>query len=147
MAPKGRPRLSEEVLAQRIDDYCARHGVTERNASGFPAYPTGKRETPQHREWVVLFKAKSRLSGAGSADARAALLATQNGRCTVCAEEIGVDDGTVVPGAPGSHTKLLVHAACGKLLRLALELGPSALDRARSVLWPGGRALRTTKTR
>jgi hypothetical protein len=148
MAPKGRPRLSEEVLTQRIADYCARYGVTERSTSGFPAYPAGLRETPQHREWVVLFKAKSRLQGAGSPDARTALLAAQNGRCPVCAEEIRVDEGTVVPGAPASNTKLLVHAPCGKLLRLALELGPSAVDRTRSVLWPGGRRTgRTTKGR
>jgi hypothetical protein len=148
MAPKGRPRVSEEVLAQRIADYCARYGVTERNASGFPAYPSGKRETPQHREWVVLFKASSRLHSAGSQDARTALLTAQNGRCPVCAEEIHVADGTVVAGAPGTETKLLVHAPCGKLLRLALELGPSAIERTRTVLWPGGgRAPRTTKTR
>jgi hypothetical protein len=148
MALKGRPRLSEEVLARRIDDYCARHGVTERSALGFPAYPAGKRETPQHREWVILFKAKSRLDGAGSPVARAALVAAQSGRCPVCAEEIQADDGAVVPGAPGTEAKLLAHAPCGKLLRLAQELGPSAVDRARSILWPGsGRASRATKTR
>lgn len=148
MALKGRPRLSEEVLAQRIDDYCARHGVTDRNASGFPAYPAGRRETPQHREWVVLFKAKSRLQAAGSSVARTALVAAQNGRCPVCTEEIQADDGAVVPGAPGTEVKLLVHAPCGKLLRLGLELGPSALERARGLLWPdGSRPRRTTKGR
>lgn len=142
MAAKGRPRLTEEVLAQRIADYCSRYGVTERNESGFPVFPAGQRETPQHREWVVLFKAQSRLRDTGPREIRNALLVTQNGRCPVCTEEIPADGGSVVPGA--SEAKVLVHAACGRLLRLALDLGPSTLDRARGVLWPeGGRSRRS----
>jgi hypothetical protein len=134
MAAKGRPRLTQEVLAQRIADYCARHAVTARNETGFPAFPAGQRETPQHREWVVLFKAQSRLRDAGPRDLRNALILSQGGRCPVCTEEIPADGGPVMSGATDS--KVLVHAACGRLLRLALELGPSAVDRARAVLWP-----------
>jgi hypothetical protein len=135
MAAKGRPRLTEEVLAQRIADYCVRYDVTARNESGFPAFPAGQRETPQHREWVVLFKAQSRLRDTGPRDLRNALLLAQGGRCPVCTEEIAAEAGVLVSGAPGS--KVLVHGPCGRLLRLALELGPSAFDRARAVLWPG----------
>jgi len=136
MAATGRPRLTEEVLSQRIADYCTRYGVTARNEAGFPAFPAGQRETPQHREWVVLFKAQSRLRDAGPRDLRNALLVSQGGRCPVCTEELPADGGAVVPGAADS--KVLVHGACGRLLRLALELGPSAVDRARAVLWPEG---------
>jgi hypothetical protein len=143
MAAKGRPRLTEEVLAQRIADYCARYSVTERNAAGFPVFPAGRRETPQHREWVVLFKAQSRLR-AGSSDARRALHASQQGRCPICAEEIPDGDGTVATGSEPER-KLLVHAPCARLVRAALELGPSALDRARVVLWPGGRRSRPAR--
>ena len=145
MATKGRPRLTEEVLAQRIADYCSRHGVTERNTSGFPVYPAGQRETPQHREWVILYKAASRLERAGSQDARTALLATQNGRCPVCAEDLALDDGAIVPGAPETGTQLLVHAPCGKLVRVAVALGPAAVERLRGVLWPAGSRARRPK--
>jgi hypothetical protein len=134
MAAKGRPRLTEEVLAQRIAAYCARYGVGARNEAGFPAFPAGQRETPQHREWVVLFKAQSRLRDAGPRELRNALVLSQGGRCPVCTDEIPAEGGAVVPGA--ADAKVLVHAACGRLLRLALELGPSAVDRARAVLWP-----------
>ena len=142
MAAKGRPRLTEEILAQRIADYCDRHGVSERNASGFPVFPAGKRETPQHREWVILYKAASRLERAGSQNAREALLATQNGRCPVCAEGLALNDGAIVPGAPETGTQLLVHAPCGKLVRAAADLGPAAVERLRGVLWPAGNRAR-----
>src|SRR3954471_7146420 len=96
MAARGRPRLTAEALADRIAGYCARYAVTERSGTGFPPFPAGQRETPQHREWVVLFKAKSRLESAGSRDVRLALVASQEGRCPVCAEDIGAEDGTVI---------------------------------------------------
>jgi hypothetical protein len=134
MAAKGRPRLTEEVLSQRIADYCARYGVSERNESGFPVFPSGQRETPQHREWVVLFKALSRLRDTGPRDVRNALLSSQGGRCPVCAEEVSLDGSALVAGA--AEVKLLVHPRCGRFLRLALDLGPAAVDRARAALWP-----------
>jgi hypothetical protein len=143
MAAKGRPRLTEEVLAQRVADYCARYAVTAYNESGFPAFPAGQRETPQHREWVVLFKAQSRLRDAGPRELRDALVLSQGGRCPVCLDEIPAEGGAVVTGA--SEAKVLVHAACGRLLRLALELGPTAVERARGVLWPD--APRTRRAR
>lgn len=61
MPRTGRPPLTEGIVAERIAGYCRRYDVSERNEAGFPAYPAGKRETPQHREWVVLFKAFSRV--------------------------------------------------------------------------------------
>ena len=134
MAAKGRRRLTEEVLAQRIADYCSRYGVADRNESGFPVFPAGQRETPQHREWVVLFKALSRLRDTGPRDLRTALFASQGGRCPVCTEEIPVEGGVVVAGAAG--VQVLAHPGCGRFLRQALDLGPGGLDRARAVLWP-----------
>src|SRR5688500_17623169 len=61
MPRTGRPPLTVAVLQERIDAYCRRYGVAGRNDDGFPVYPAGRRESPQHREWVVLFKAMSRL--------------------------------------------------------------------------------------
>src|SRR3954452_15062825 len=96
MPPKARTRVTEEVLQQRIADYCARYEVTEFNETGFPAFPSGRRETPQHREWIVLFKARSRLQRARAAAPsevdREALVRSQDGRCPVCDEAIGPED-------------------------------------------------------
>src|SRR4051812_6655745 len=115
MAAKGRPRLTEDVLAERIADYCRRYGVTERNESGFPVFPAGQRESTQHREWVVLFKAVSRLRDTGPRELRNQLLAAQNGRCPVCTEEVSTEGGSMVAGL--REARVLVHAACGRFLR------------------------------
>jgi len=45
-------------------DYCARYGVAA-NAEGLPPFPSGLRETPQHREWLTLYKAHQRLRRRG----------------------------------------------------------------------------------
>jgi hypothetical protein len=138
MAATGRPRLTEDVLRERIVAYCARYGVVAFNEAGFPAYPAGKRETRQHREWVVLFKAFTRLrrrTDRPHEPHRAAVLQAQKGLCPVCAEPVGTDDVFAAP--PARHgTLLLVHRACNELLRLAAKLGPSSLDRVRDHLWP-----------
>jgi hypothetical protein len=130
-----RAKLTEELLQQRIEDYCARHGA-ERNAEGFPVFPTGRRETPQHREWIVLFKARSRLrKAAGSAPEgvdRGALIARQRGRCPVCDAEVRVDDAYDDRGVNGPA---LVHRACAALLTRVASLGPEGLERLRSYLW------------
>jgi hypothetical protein len=105
----GRPRLTPEELSARVDAYCARYGVA-RNAQGLPPFPTGKRETDQHREWLALYKAHGRVK-----ERAAATSSTE--RCPVC----------LVDGS---------HATCRALLKAARELGPDALDRARRHLWP-----------
>lgn len=60
MPTQGRPRLTPEVLQTRIAAYCQRF-KTAPGPKGLPPFPTGKRETPQHREWIGLYKAHSRL--------------------------------------------------------------------------------------
>jgi hypothetical protein len=139
--PRGRPKVTEEVLRQRIADYCARYGVTEMNDSGFPVFPSGRRETPQHREWIVLFKARSRLQRAtagGPPDLdRDALVRRQDGRCPVCGEPIdGAADRYDERGPSGPA---LLHAACLELARRVEPLGAGALERLRAYLWPARR--------
>src|SRR5438128_2096779 len=95
MAPRGRPPLTEDVLRHRTDAYCKRYGVTEFNEAGLPAYPAGKRESRQHRDWVNLFKAWSRFRGRTPAprDAdRAAVLRAQKGRCPICTRPVQATD-------------------------------------------------------
>ncbi len=40
--------------------YCARYDVVP-NSEGLPPFPSGKRETRQHREWIAVYKAHQRL--------------------------------------------------------------------------------------
>jgi hypothetical protein len=60
MPPKGRPRLTEDDLEARIKAYCKVYGAG-RNDQGLPEFPAGQRETPQHREWIALYKLWNRL--------------------------------------------------------------------------------------
>jgi hypothetical protein len=60
MPAKGRPRLSPEELELRIAEYCRRYKAA-RAETGLPVFPTGKRETRQHREWIALYKTHDRL--------------------------------------------------------------------------------------
>jgi hypothetical protein len=127
MATKGRPALTAETVQQRITGYCSRYGVTAFNAAGFPVYPAGKRETPQHREWVLLYKAFSRLAR------RTAPTEPRPGaECPVCLNPVAAEAGVRLAEASG----LVLHRRCGDLLRGIAELGPGVLDRIRAHLWP-----------
>lgn len=77
--PRGRPRLTPEAYQARLEAYCARYEATAA-ASGLPPFPAGRRETPQHREWLSLYKAHQRLTR------------REQARCERCA----------APAAPGS---------------------------------------------
>jgi hypothetical protein len=55
-----RRRRSPEELQRRISEYCEKYGVAP-NATGLPPFPSGQRETPQHREWISVYKAHQRL--------------------------------------------------------------------------------------
>ncbi len=156
MAPKGRPRLSPEDVQQRVSEYCRRYHVVPRADDGLPPFPSGKRETAQHREWLLVYKAHRRL-------ARRAL-----GRCELCeapAEDGSIfcpqhagggpveDDGPVCPicrravdagrdvryAPPASDRRLLLHLPCRRLLRLAERAGREPLERAIACLWPSRR--------
>jgi hypothetical protein len=148
MSPRGRPPLTEDLVHQRIADYCARYGVSERNQAGFPVFPAGKRETRQHRDWIVLYKAFRRLqarqAGVAAAD-RIAALERQRGRCPICLEEVGRND-PVAPSADG-RAPVLVHRGCAELIREALKIGPSGLDRVKAHLWPDRAPSRTMRSR
>jgi len=60
MRPRRRAAMTAEDLAALVRDYCAAYGVTP-NAEGFVPFPAGQRETPQHRDWIRLYKARQRL--------------------------------------------------------------------------------------
>jgi hypothetical protein len=57
---KGRPGLTAEGYQARLDAYCVLYGVSV-TPEGIPPFPSGRRETAQHREWIALYKAHRRL--------------------------------------------------------------------------------------
>lgn len=57
----GRPRVTPEELQARVVAYCKTYGVRP-GPNGLPPYPSGKRETNQHREWIAVYKAQQRLT-------------------------------------------------------------------------------------
>ena len=149
--------MTAELYQERLSVYCKRYRVAPLD-TGLPPFPTGQRETPQHKEWISLYKAHQRIGrrdrgqcercaapagpgsvfceahrGAGSkgltAGERHALLEAQGGRCPVCREPVEAS-------APVHGSKALLHPRCHQLAGLAEALGPAALDRLRAYLWP-----------
>ena len=129
--------MTAEALQERIDAYCARYGVRKRPSDGLPPYPAGERESRQHREWIVLFKAVSRFrkrqAALPSSPERAEALKAQKARCPICLAAVGPED--VVASTPGV-AMTIVHPDCDQVLRTLLKLGPSGLERLRSLAWP-----------
>jgi hypothetical protein len=54
-------RLTVEALEERLAEYCRRYEVVP-GANGLPPYPAGRRETPQHREWMALHRSQKVLA-------------------------------------------------------------------------------------
>lgn len=123
--PKGRPPLSEDVVHERVADYCARYDVRARNAEGFPIYPTGKRESRQHREWVVLYKTFNRMR---ARQAARPLPENPSGQpaCPICLKETAADDE--------KSSRLGLHVECNEVVQFVIRLGPAVLDRIRTLL-------------
>src|SRR5687768_13833711 len=112
MPRTGRPPLDPAQVEERIADYCKRYQVTEKNQAGFPVFPAGLRETPQHREWVALYqlfnRARKRSGEPGSRDAAARVEG-----CPVCLQP---------SRPPGS-----LHLRCARVVDLVRELGSESL--------------------
>jgi hypothetical protein len=165
MPGRGRPRLTPEVYEARLGAYCAQYKVKP-TREGLPPFPAGQRETPQHREWISLYKGHARL-------ARRA-----RGQCERCAEPVSEGSvfceahraeaaavGTisdderrrllkaqasrcpvcgdtidaqeaVQQDAATGRPRALLHARCHRLAGLAEAAGPEAVDRLRAYLWP-----------
>jgi hypothetical protein len=56
----GRLPLTVQDLQDRVAAYCKRYDVAP-GPDGLPPYPSGQRETAQHREWIAVYKAHRRL--------------------------------------------------------------------------------------
>lgn len=153
MAGKGRPRLTQEQYQARLSDYCSRYGVAVLG-TGRPPFPAGRRETPQHREWIALYKAHDRLQRRerGQCERCAAPVAegsvfceahrgepaslaarAREGSCPICLEAVDPKSG-VERGA--GRNRAVLHRPCSQLSDLAQPLGERAIARLRAFLWP-----------
>jgi hypothetical protein len=126
--------LTEDVLRQRIADYCSRYGVEALGDDSFPPYPSRKRESRQHRDWVNLRKAWSRLRRRAPLDAdRVAALQAQDGRCPICT--LAVEATDVVDHDQRSGRVLgILHVDCHRLVQLARSAGAGATERLQAYL-------------
>lgn len=128
MPRTGRPALTEDQVQKRVADYCDRYQVTAVNDAGFPIFPAGLRETPQHREWITLYqlfnrsRRRSGQPGPGTADD----VSSRPAACPVCLQPVR---------PPGS-----THQRCADVVDLVRELGPESLDRVRTVAFPDARS-------
>jgi hypothetical protein len=137
MPSKGRPRLTPAEYNDRLQSYCRRYNVAPTDA-GIPPFPTGRRETDQHREWLALYKAHARL---GQASPRSGTR-LPDGSCAVCGRPVDAPDAV-------AHGSSQLHAACHGIVGLVEPLGPDGLDRLRAYLWPETqrRSQRSRRTR
>jgi hypothetical protein len=145
MAAPGRPRVTPEELRERIAAYCARYGVPL-VAVGIPPFPSGRRETAQHRDWLKLYKVHDRIArrerrqcercsnpvrddasvfceahhaSASSPGAESAAAAVRSGRCPICLEVMDAS------GEPRGR----LHPRCQDVVDFIQGLGPRGLDR------------------
>jgi hypothetical protein len=133
---RGRPRLTPEDLRARLLAYCNRYGVAL-GGEVLPPFPSGRRESAQHREWMSLYKAHRRLSDrppeGGDFERRHELLAAQRARCVICRKVLEIADARLDDHEPDST---VLHPQCLELVSLARRLGPEALERARTRAFP-----------
>jgi hypothetical protein len=170
MASVGRPRLTPEVLQDRVQAYCSRYGV-EPQPEGLPPFPAGRRETPQHREWLALYKAQQRLGRRsrgqcarcgrpvteGSVFCEAhrdqqAAVAAAHGTSLAQREALRVAQKGLCPvcreevglwesvDVADGARRGLLHPRCLQAVGLARSLGEPGLGRLRAYAWPSKKA-------
>lgn len=112
--------MTDDQIQQRIADYRDRYAVTEVNDAGFPVFPAGLRESPQHREWISLYqlfnRARRRSGGTVIGDG------VVSRPCPVCQR----------PSRPPGST----HQRCAIVVDVLRELGPESVDRIRAAAFP-----------
>lgn len=114
--------MTDDQVQQRVADYCDRYQVTEVNDSGFPVFPAGLRETPQHREWIALYQLFNRSRRRSGQPGPGDDVSSRPEACPVCLQPVRP------PGAK--------HQRCTAVVDLVRELGPDSLDRVRAAAFP-----------
>jgi hypothetical protein len=135
----GRPALTEDQVRARVSAYCEKYKVTT-GSEGLPPFPSGKRETRQHREWLTVYRAHQRFRKRSATASVSSSRIPATGCCPICARALPGD--LAVPCAPHDSSPVSVHPACAELARLAEAVGPEALVRLGRFLWPARAASR-----
>jgi hypothetical protein len=126
-----RPALTDDQVRDKVLAYCERYDVSP-GPEGLPPFPSGRRESLQHREWLTVYRALQRLK-ARSAGAPAE--AAAEGSCPVCSRSVDAEDAvSFLRGGRSRPEKL--HRGCADLARLAEKAGPDAVARLSGWLWP-----------
>jgi hypothetical protein len=122
----GRPSLSEQQISARVAAYCARYRV-EPTDTGLPPFPSGRRETRQHREWLALYRAAQRRTRREATSIAGDMTAASDSSssCGLCGQPLGSAGAAFIRGG----TKLRLHTACGELAGAAEAAGPRAVAR------------------
>jgi hypothetical protein len=132
----GRPPLTEEQVRAKVVTYCERYGVSP-VPDGLPPFPSGKRETRQHREWLTVYRAQQRLLA--RAAGAAPLVASPGGPeviCAVCTRPVSSEEAVAFVRAGRRGRPWLLHGGCADLLRRAADVGPDTVARLSELLWP-----------
>ena len=137
----GRPALTEEQVRDKVLAYCARYHVSP-GPEGLPPFPSGRRETPQHREWLTVYRAHQRwLRRCATASAPSSATSTGSSArvvCPICERSLQRDLAVFRAHRTGKAAEpVALHPTCAELARLAEAVGPDALAALGAFLWPG----------
>lgn len=130
----GRPPLTEDEVRDKVLAYCERYQVSP-GPEGLPPFPSGRRETRQHREWMTVYRARQRLR---ARQARPADHPPGGPSCPFCSRAVGDREAVAVERA-GWKARARLHPACADLVRLARQAGPEAVARLSEWIWPARR--------
>ena len=132
----GRPPHTEEQVRAKVDAYCERHGVSP-GPEGLPPFPSGQRETRQHREWLTVYRALQRLKARAAGGAP---IATSSGgpetMCPLCTRAVSSEEAVPFARAGRRGRFWNLHRACADLVRTAENAGPDTIARLSELLWP-----------
>jgi hypothetical protein len=138
------PHTEEQVRAKALA-YCERYGVSP-GPGGLPPFPTGQRETRQHREWLTVYRALQRSRARAASAAPAPVDPGGPSDCPVCSRSLEGDLSVPYPRRTAKSPRpALLHPACAELARLGDTLGPAAVEGLRRFLWHGRAGARTPR--
>jgi hypothetical protein len=132
----GRPPLTPEQVRAKVVTYCERYDVSP-VPQGLPPFPSGKRETRQHREWLTVYRAQQRLMARVAGEAPlVGSPGDPEATCPLCTRAVSSEEA--VPFARTGRRRRLwqMHAGCADLLRSAEGAGPDTVARLSELLWP-----------
>jgi hypothetical protein len=129
---RGRPALAADEVAERVASYCRRYGVAPVPPATVPPFPSGRRETAQHREWLLVYRAVKRFA-ARHGEAPPSTPSTTSDACAVCGRSPAAEDLRV------GRSLVRLDSSCSDLAARARDAGPEALARLTEILWPSRR--------